>query len=582
MPRKQRADEAANIPLTTKHASSKDELDDAGYHAVLSALFKELFHTETNPNSTATQLVTVAVRHAVSVLGGCGVDVDAYLAKTCVLEAETGRPPAIALEDVMALWTAWEEEEEERERAASDADADAEGSAAVDATPDAVDSSFRQFLRRFDRGRDVYGHWREEAHPNETLRADTFANLWAWMFRACKEEGDDDRPDTMETIEAFAMNRARKKRRNGADGSMGECAAPSSGASDKPSPGGAEPIRVPEFAPAAQHPEDEDRLSSPASRLGREDRLRAVHERRLASERTVRILATKRADQLRNECNSLTHRIAQLEEENADLHESLKRANVMLADQVRDPVRERSSDDCASIEHFVAPLEEENVTLYDIFENAESMMVDPDREPVQERDARGSSASNADAEKGGSAFGGALSTCPGPVFQHQNPWFPTRPSGPQPMDFTQGGLAGGSALVYWPPAAYYAPARPPMPVGAYNVSAAPASFETRTYYAPLAGAYNPYAVRNPQDSLRAELLAWQTAHHDLRCAYSGAVYELDGVRAQLSQARDALARAGTENRLLQSRLYDVEDKRRALEDVVLRLTEEKRAIPKEF
>jgi hypothetical protein len=226
MPRKQRADEAANIPLTTRHASSSDGLEGAEYHAALSALFKELCNIETNPNRTATQLVTVAVRLAVHVLGGCGVDVDAYLAKTCVLEAETGRPPAISLEDVMALWTAWEEEEE-RERAASGADA--EVSAAVDATPD---SSFRQFLRRFDLGRDVYGHWREEAHPNETLRADIFANVWEWMFRACMEEakGDDDRSDTMETIEAFAMSRARKKRRNDTDGSWGECPAPSSGA----------------------------------------------------------------------------------------------------------------------------------------------------------------------------------------------------------------------------------------------------------------------------------------------------------------------------------------------------------------
>jgi predicted nucleic acid-binding Zn-ribbon protein len=292
-------------------------------------------------------------------------------------------------------------------------------------------------------------------------------------------------------------------------------------------------------------------------------------------------LATKRADQLRNECDSLTHRIAQLEEENAGLHESLKRANVMLADQAREPVRERSSDDeCASIEHRVAPLEGKNVTLYDIFANAESMMVDPDGEPVQERDARGSS--NSSAEAGGSAFGRAFSTCPGPVIQHQNPWFSTRPSGPQPMDFTQDGFTGGSALVYWPPAAYSAPARPPMPVGTYSVSAAPASFETRTYYAPVAGAYEPYAVRNPQDPLRAELLAWHTAHHDLRCAYSGVMYELDGVRAQLSQARDELARAGAENRLLQSRVNDLEDKRRSLEAVVLRLTEEKRAMPKEF
>jgi predicted nucleic acid-binding Zn-ribbon protein len=515
----------------------------------------------------------------------------------------------------------------------------------------------------------VYGHWREEAHRNETLRADTFANVWEWMFRLRMEEAkdDDDRPDTMETIEAFAMNLTRKKRRNGTDGSLGECPAPSSGAAargasasspsttpasprigrdsgtddakrkqqqlheffllkaddgggasscasplattgtksprlidhegnrraspsssfgiviDESSPGGAEPIQVPESAPAAHHPENGDRLSSPASRLEREDRLRAVHERRLAGERTVRILATKRAEQLRNECESLTHRITQLEEENAGLRESLKRANVMLADQVRDPVRERSSDDeCASIKHRVAPLEEENVTLYDIFENAGLMMVDPVREPVQERDARGSTASSADAETGGSAFGGALSTCPGPVFQQQNPWFSTRPSGPQPMDFTQGGFAGGSALVYWPPAAYYAPARPPMPVGAYNVSAAPASFETRTYYAPLAGAYEPYAVRNPQDPLRAELLAWQTAHHDLRCAYSGAEYELDGVRAQLSQARDALGRAGAENRLLQSRVNDLEDKRRKMDATVLRLTETKRAMPIEF
>jgi hypothetical protein len=274
----------------------------------------------------------------------------------------------------------------------------------------------------------------------------------------------------------------------------------------------------------------------------------------------------------------VAHRIAQLEEENAGLRESLKRANVMLADQAREPDRERSSDgECAPIEHRVAPLEEENVTLYDIFANAESMMEDPVGEPVQERDARGSSASRAEA--GGSAFGGALSTCPGPGFQHQNPWFSTRPSGPQLMDCTQGGFAGGSALVYWPPAAYYAPVRPPMPVGAYNVSAAPASFETRTYYAPMTGAYEPYSVRNPPDPLRAELLTWQTAHHDLRCAYSGVWYELDGVRAQLSQARDELARAGAENRLLQSRVNDLEDKRRTLEAVVLRLTEEKRAMP---
>jgi chromosome segregation ATPase len=51
-------------------------------------------------------------------------------------------------------------------------------------------------------------------------------------------------------------------------------------------------------------------------------------ERELSSERTVRILATKRVDELTEECESLTLRNAQLVDENALLLQKLERTNI--------------------------------------------------------------------------------------------------------------------------------------------------------------------------------------------------------------------------------------------------------------
>jgi hypothetical protein len=235
VPRKQRADEAARLPQTMGQTSSKDEIEGAGHRAALSALFKELCNIEANPNSAATQRVTVAVILAVHVLGGPGVDVDAYLAQTCLLEAETGRPPLLSVDDAMmllseyeALATASSGSSSSSSSSSSSQGTDNDGTTTTTkaaehpSPPDFLDV----VLRRVVRGRDVYAHWRE-ARPTESLRVDTFSNVWEWMFRACKEEeeedDDDDRPDSMETIEAFVMNRMQKRVDGG--GTKGRAAA---------------------------------------------------------------------------------------------------------------------------------------------------------------------------------------------------------------------------------------------------------------------------------------------------------------------------------------------------------------------
>jgi hypothetical protein len=199
--------------------SSKEELEGAGHRAALSALFRELCNIEANTNSTATQRVTVAVLLAVHVWGGPGVDVDSYLAKTCVLEAETGRPPLLSVDDAMMFLSEYEALATASSWSSSSQGTDKDGTtttttaAEQPSPPDFLDV----VLRRVVRGRDVYAHWRE-AHPTAPLRVDTFSNVWEWMFRECKEgegdeddDDDDDRPNSMETIEAFVMNRMKKR-----------------------------------------------------------------------------------------------------------------------------------------------------------------------------------------------------------------------------------------------------------------------------------------------------------------------------------------------------------------------------------
>jgi predicted nucleic acid-binding Zn-ribbon protein len=414
--------------------SSKDALDGAHNRAVLSALFKELCNIEFNANSTATQRVTVAVILAVHVLGGPGVNVDAYLAKTCVLEAETGRPPLLSVDDAMMLLSEYEALATASSGSSSSQGTDKDGTTTTTTTaaaaaaehltpPDFLDV----VLRRVVRGRDVYAHWRE-AHPTESLPVDTFANVWEWMFRECKEEeakddDDDDHPDFMETIEAFVMNRMKKRVEGG--GTKGRAAAlepaADSAAADAevaaalsapaatvtktppvghtgtgPSKAGAKfslmpPTRkrkkqqagassatgdAPEafatragsksprlieaqgtdgcpphhYSPGTDLP-DQEEPDRPSSTL--QDDVEGVRQapspgtmllldRWLCSERTVRILATKRADQLRNECDSLSHRIAQLEEENARLRRALERAKVPRGELARKATANRA------------------------------------------------------------------------------------------------------------------------------------------------------------------------------------------------------------------------------------------------
>jgi hypothetical protein len=100
------------------------------------------------------------------------------------------------------------------------------------------------------------------------------------------------------------------------------CVTPSPNVADPPNPKSPDCVQL-------EVPEEPDRLS-PAMQVERDAHCPSgsAMERELSSERTVRILATKRVDELTEECESLTLRNAQLVDENALLLQKLERTNI--------------------------------------------------------------------------------------------------------------------------------------------------------------------------------------------------------------------------------------------------------------
>jgi hypothetical protein len=102
-----------------------------------SALVKELVDIEADPNSTAAEQVTVAVRLAMHALGGRDVDADAHLSHTCQLETGSGRPASLSVEDTVALKSACEEPMASNE-AAVGSGGNGDGTMAAQRPPDVV------------------------------------------------------------------------------------------------------------------------------------------------------------------------------------------------------------------------------------------------------------------------------------------------------------------------------------------------------------------------------------------------------------------------------------------------------------
>jgi hypothetical protein len=247
-----------------------------------------------------------------------------------------------------------------------------------------------------------------------------------------------------------------------------------------------------------------------------------ILERRLSGERMVRILATKRVDDLTEKCNSLELRNAQLEEESARLRSELERATARARNVPRDQVLDSNLPAAGAVS-----------------------------DPAPNRPRQAETCDDDDSAAAHACGNGAGA-------QHQARWVPRRPS-VRPIKVT-----GGMCESPTPPSS-------PTPPGD-GASAAAAAGEAQTCPSPRC-AFQPHDSWTVVRDLRAELVASRTAHGELHRAYAVSQNELDGVRFddealwrdaeragnQLAQAREELSRATTANRALRRKVQVLED-----------------------